>query len=204
VRSLRLSVLLLASCTLASCAQLGRLVARVTPDRSGDGNPGATIAETPAEEQTNEGIAGGKAKGGTASASRGTRKTKTGPADLAGLSPTDATADSASAPVPAPPAVDPEIGRIYAEGLAAQKSGRYDFALESWERVWAEAPDYEDVADLLLKEYLVRGLEQFATGSLDLAIASWEKARRIRPESPRVQAYLAKAREQRERTAPVE
>jgi tetratricopeptide (TPR) repeat protein len=175
----------------------------VTPDRAADGRPGAATAETPAEGTPKVATTGGKSKSGTATGSRAP-KDKADVANLGEPATTDTAADSTSASETVPVPVDPEIRRIYAEGLAAQKSGRYDVALESWERVWAEAPEYRDVADLLLKEYLVRGLEQFATGSLDLAIDSWEKAKRVRPESQRVQAYLARAREQRERTAPVE
>ena len=132
----------------------------------------------------------------------GNAKGSDGKAGGGGLATLPVGADSTTAPGPG--SVDQEIRRIYDEGVTAQKSGQYDVALDNWERVWAEAPDFRDVADLLLKEYLVRGLEQFASGSLDLAIDSWEKAQRIRPENPRVQAYLAKAREQRARTSPVE
>lgn len=205
MRPIRLTILLMASCALASCAQIGRLVDRVTPDRKTDGSE--TVTEAPdaaAKTSPRKGSTSGRKSGGTSASSRGTKGLET-PGDgfaagLDGLPVTDAAADSAAAPPPAP---DPEMLRIYTEGLAAQKSGRYDLALDHWERVWAADPEFEDVADLLLKEYLVRGLESFAAGSLDDAITSWEKARRIRPESPRVQAYLARALEQRARTAPV-
>lgn len=206
MRSIRLTILLVASCALASCAQIGRLVDRVTPDRKTDDGEAVATAEADGSATTPpKASSSGRKGGGRTGSSRGTKGNEGTPGDgaagLDGLPATDAAADSAAAAtLPSP---DPEIVRIYAEGLAAQKSGRYDVALDNWERVWAADPEFEDVADLLLKEHLVRGLESFATGSLDEAITSWERARRIRPESPRVQAYLARALEQRARTAPV-
>ncbi|MBZ0268853.1 hypothetical protein K8I85_11905 [bacterium] len=200
MRSLRLIPLLSACCALASCAQLGQLVDRVTPDRAETADEAVTVAGGSTGDKPSGTPAAGRTGDGKGAGGETAKGTKGG----AGLATLPAETDATAAPVTLPESVDPELRRIYAEGLTAQKSGQYDVALDNWERVWTEAPEYRDVADLLLKEYLVRGLEQFAAGSLDHAIASWEKAQRIRPENPRVQAYLSKAREQRERTSPVE
>lgn len=200
MRSLRLSILVLASCSLASCAELGqRLVDRITIDRPDAGDDTAPADAGHADATPKDTSGTGPSAVGTV-ANPHEPRTGRNPAipDLA------ATADSAAASPDSVDAEDPELRRLYDEGLAAQKAGLYDVALDSWERVWAQAPDFEDVSDLLLKEYLVRGLELFAAGSLDRAISSWEMARRIRPESPRVEAYLARAREQRERATPLE
>jgi len=185
---------------MASCAVLSPLAERVKAHEDGGTGEAPAVAHGKTTHEANGAPASRKSTGGRNSGRNDEQAAK----GAAGLTTLSADPDTASASVPVPETVDPEIRRIYAEGLAAQKSGRYDVALDNWERVWEAAPQYRDVADLLLKEYLVRGLEQFAAGSLDLAIGSWEKAQRIRPENPRVQAYLAKAREQRARTSPVE
>jgi len=139
--------------------------------------------------------------------SRSGAKSKTAPTGKPpaskGRTPLPGASDSATVfNHPDPSEVPPQVPRIYADGVAAHRAGRFDEALHDWEQVWKLAPGFEDVEEKLMKEYLVRGLESFARGSLDEAIGSWEKARGIRPDDPRVLAYLERAKEQRERQAP--
>jgi hypothetical protein len=127
------------------------------------------------------------------------------PAPHASTRPSPAPAKPAPVvePAPAEKPVPDEVRALYSEGVAAHDAGLFDVALEDWERVWQQAPHYEDVEDRLLGEYLVRGLELFAEGKLDGAVRYWEMARNVRPDDPRVQAYLERAHEQQERNKPV-
>ena len=108
-----------------------------------------------------------------------------------------------AAPRPDAPAsgrapTDAEVRRLFAEGVEAHASGDFDEAIRSWEEVRRHDADHENVAELLLNEYTVRGLEHFTEGDLDRAVNFWEKARAIRPGDRRIRAYLERAREQRE------
>ena len=120
------------------------------------------------------------------------------PADSAGLG-SGAPPDSVVA-TPAPA----ELNELYADAQAAHEAGRFDDALEDWERAWKRDPSFADVEDLLVGEYLVRGLEFFAEGELTGAILYWEMAQKIRPADVRVRAYLERAREQQAGDLPLE
>lgn len=92
-----------------------------------------------------------------------------------------------------------EIAELYRRGMEEAERGRRDNALRYWEMVWADAPDYQQVAGNLKTEYLARGMEAFAAGDLDRAIEFWEQTLEIDPDDPRARGYLARAREQRMR-----
>lgn len=92
-----------------------------------------------------------------------------------------------------------EIAGLYRRGMEEAERGRRDNALRFWEMVWADAPDYQQVAGNLKTEYLARGMEAFAAGNLDRAIEYWEQTLEIDPDDPRAQGYLARALEQRTR-----
>lgn len=93
-----------------------------------------------------------------------------------------------------------ELGDLYQHGMAAAQAGRGDEALRYWELIWSKDPDYQQVAEHLKREYLVRGMETFAAGRLEEAAALWEKALAVDPTDERAQGYLARAREQLART----
>jgi tetratricopeptide (TPR) repeat protein len=107
-------------------------------------------------------------------------------------------------PVPKPPQLSrkkrKEIEDLYRRGMEAMQENRGADALRYWELVWLADPDYQNVADYLKREYLLRGLETFSRGGLDDAIRLWEKALEVDPQDERTLGYLARAREQRART----
>ena len=92
-----------------------------------------------------------------------------------------------------------EVVSLYRNGMDAASMGRRDEALRYWELVWSLAPDYQQISQHLKEEYLVRGLESFASGDLEQAIVLWEKARKVDPDDPRAQGYLARAQQHQTR-----
>lgn len=93
-----------------------------------------------------------------------------------------------------------EIEELYRSGMEAMRDERADDALRYWELVWAADPDYQDVAEFLKREYLMRGLESFSGGSLDEAVRLWEKALQVDPSDERTLGYLSRAKEQLSRS----
>jgi tetratricopeptide (TPR) repeat protein len=93
-----------------------------------------------------------------------------------------------------------EIEELYRSGMDAMREERADDALRYWELVWAADPDYQDVAEFLKREYLMRGLESFSSGGLDDAVRLWEKALQVDPSDERTLGYLSRAKEQLSRS----
>lgn len=93
-----------------------------------------------------------------------------------------------------------EAAALYARALEAMRQGRSDEALRYWELVWAMDPTHEKVVEHLKREYLMRGMESFATGDLTVAITVWKKALNVDPSDERVLGYLTRAQEQLART----
>jgi tetratricopeptide (TPR) repeat protein len=101
------------------------------------------------------------------------------------------------------PATNPNLARLYEEGLAAANSGRHDEALHCWEQLWSQKPDYRDVSELLKREYQVRGLEAFTLGDLDEAVRVWQQALAIDSQDRRTRAYIERANELRKRSTQI-
>lgn len=93
-----------------------------------------------------------------------------------------------------------EIADLYRRGIEAIDAERPDDAMRYWELVWVASPTYENVAEFLKREYLLRGLESFSHGHFDEAIRVWEKARDVDPTDQRTLGYLSRAQEQLART----
>jgi tetratricopeptide (TPR) repeat protein len=107
---------------------------------------------------------------------------------------------ASSSPSTAPPqptrAADARIEQFYRQGFAAWRDRRGDDALRFWELVWSARPGYRHVNQLLVREYLTRGIDAFADGHLPEAIVQWEKALRVDPADARARGYLTRAQEQ--------
>ncbi len=86
-----------------------------------------------------------------------------------------------------------ELSRLYREGATALEDNRREDAVRYWEMVYANAPDYSQVASNLKQEYLTQGMEAFAAGKLTTATKIWEQALRIDPDDTRTKGYLARA-----------
>ena len=110
----------------------------------------------------------------------------------------------ASPPVAKAPALSrkrrEEIADLYRRGMGAMEAGEADDALRYWELVWSADPEYQNVAEYLKEEYLLRGLDSFSNGGLDEAVRLWEKALEVDPDDEKALGYLARAREQLART----
>src|SRR5207249_11682904 len=110
----------------------------------------------------------------------------------------------AAAPVPEKPRLSPErqreVEKLYTAGLAAMSERRVDDALRYWELAWSMDPGYKRLAEYLKREYLIRGMEFFASGKLDDAMSYWQKALQMDPTDTRAASYIARARTQQART----
>jgi tetratricopeptide (TPR) repeat protein len=115
--------------------------------------------------------------------------------------PAKATSSAAS---PAETALSParrkEIEDLYRQGMEAARTGRGDDALRYWELVFAAAPGHEMVRDNLKREYVMRGMDAFAAGQLEQAVSYWERALIVDPGDRKTIGYLARARQQMDRT----
>ncbi len=107
-----------------------------------------------------------------------------------------AVTPAADAAPAAPRLGDRELAQLYRQGALAAERGQSDAALRYWELVWSSQPDYREVKDHLMREYLTRGMEAFAAGRLEEAVAQWEKALRVDPSDERAKGYLARAQKQ--------
>ena len=139
-------------------------------------------------------VAGAHAIGKTSS-----RKTAGGPERRV-----EVESHRAAAPVPEKPRLSPErqreVEKLYTAGLAAMSERRVDDALRYWELAWSMDPGYKRLAEYLKREYLIRGMEFFASGKLDDAMSYWQKALQMDPTDTRAASYIARARTQQART----
>jgi tetratricopeptide (TPR) repeat protein len=101
---------------------------------------------------------------------------------------------------PSSAAQDREVEDLYRGGQTAMQERRMDDALRYWELVWSMRPGYKSVDEYLKREYLMRGMESFASGKLEDAVALWQRVLAIDPKDPRAAGYIARARTQLART----
>jgi len=101
---------------------------------------------------------------------------------------------------PLTPEQEQVVENLYRSGVTAMEDRRLDDALRYWELAWSMAPGYKRLAEYMRREYLIRGMDSFASGSLDQALAYWEKALQVDPKDPRAASYITRARTQQART----
>ncbi len=97
-------------------------------------------------------------------------------------------------------AQDREVEDLYRGGQIAMQERRMDDALRYWELVWSMRPGYKSVDEFLKREYLMRGMEFFASGKLEDAVGSWQRVLEVDPKDSRAAGYIARARTQLART----
>ena len=90
-----------------------------------------------------------------------------------------------------------ELEASYRRGLSAFQSGDFDLATRVWQGVWDEAPTFEDVADHLVKAYLLQGIQLYGQGDYATALDRCRRVLTIEPENPKAQRYLARIEEER-------
>lgn len=103
-------------------------------------------------------------------------------------------------PQPPTPEQDREVETLYRGGQTAMQERRLDDALRYWELVWSLRPGYKRVDEYLKREYLMRGMEFFASGKLDEAVNCWQRVLQVDPKDSRAAGYIARARTQQART----
>ena len=101
---------------------------------------------------------------------------------------------------PLTPEQEKMVEDLYRSGLTAMSERRPDDALRYWELAWSMAPTYKKLAEYLKREYLIRGMDSFASGKVDQALVYWEKALQVDPQDPRATSYILRARTQQART----
>jgi tetratricopeptide (TPR) repeat protein len=89
---------------------------------------------------------------------------------------------------------DREVEALYRGGQIAMQERRLDDALRYWELVWSLRPGYKRVDEYLKREYLMRGMEFFASGKLDDAVSCWQRVLQVDPKDPKAAGYIAQAR----------
>jgi len=101
---------------------------------------------------------------------------------------------------PLTPEQEKMVEDLYRSGLTAMSERRPDDALRYWELAWSMAPTYKKLAEYLKREYLIRGMDSFASGKVDQALVYWEKALEVDPQDQRATSYILRARTQQART----
>ena len=116
-----------------------------------------------------------------------------------------APADTSAAPATQAPPLTAEAireaDRLRRVGAEALERRRPLEAIDAWQRAWSLHPGDVRLAADLERECLLRGMEAYAAGKLEQAASLWQIAVRVDPGNARAAGYLAKAREQLDRSA---
>jgi tetratricopeptide (TPR) repeat protein len=101
---------------------------------------------------------------------------------------------------PKSPAVDRSLLEPkYNEGLRSFEKGDFDAAVRRFHEVWAVAPDFHNVQELLTKAYLFMGMKKYSEEKYGEAIVIWERALTVAPDNSKAKRYLQKAKEEASR-----
>jgi tetratricopeptide (TPR) repeat protein len=87
----------------------------------------------------------------------------------------------------------------YQEGLRYFEKGDFDLAVKRLAEVWAVAPDFHNVTELLTKTHLFTGMRDYSEGKYEKAIRAWEMALTVDPGNLKAKRYLRKVREETNR-----
>ncbi|MEW5922535.1 MAG: outer membrane beta-barrel protein [Candidatus Zixiibacteriota bacterium] len=87
-----------------------------------------------------------------------------------------------------------DIERIYQAGLIYYNEGRFDKAIEEWEKVYKESKDYQGIVRQLAEAYKYAGIESYGQNKQGEAIGFWEKALVLDPNNKEIKEYIGRAR----------
>ena len=90
-----------------------------------------------------------------------------------------------------------ELEQRYREGLLAFGAGDFQRAIRSWRTVWIESPDYQNVADYLIKAYLYEGIALYSSGKYEQAIDLCNRVLEIDPTNAKAKRYLQRMQEEK-------
>ncbi|HZL84805.1 MAG TPA: PorV/PorQ family protein [Candidatus Krumholzibacteria bacterium] len=90
-----------------------------------------------------------------------------------------------------------ELERLHQEGLEAFAKRDFDRAIRDWRAVWLEAPDFESVAENLIKAYLWEGVELYGRGEYDAALERCRRVLEIDPHNEKAKRYVERIQEEK-------
>lgn len=83
-----------------------------------------------------------------------------------------------------------EVEGLYRDGQAAFDKGKFEDAIESWERIEILAPDYNQVRQYLVEAYKFLGVEHYGNNELDRALNLWRRAMELEPGNQEIISYI--------------
>jgi tetratricopeptide (TPR) repeat protein len=118
---------------------------------------------------------------------------------LADRTATEASPQAIIAPKPEPvlqPQVSrPALERKYNQGMRSFNKGDFDTAIKTLSEVWAQDPGFHNVSPLLVKAYLLVGMNHYSEQQYSRAIQIWERALTVDPDNSKARRYISKANE---------
>jgi tetratricopeptide (TPR) repeat protein len=84
------------------------------------------------------------------------------------------------------------------------EEGRLKLAKESWFQGLDIVPSHEVIKENLVKLLTNEGLQLFGQGEIESSIKKWEEALKIKPDDPKIQDYLDKARKAEEKVRSID
>jgi tetratricopeptide (TPR) repeat protein len=89
----------------------------------------------------------------------------------------------------------PALERKYNEGMRSFNKGDFNAAIKSLSEVWSQDPDFHNVSPLLVKTYLLVGMNHYSEQQYSKAIQVWERALAVDPSNSKARRYISKANE---------
>lgn len=84
----------------------------------------------------------------------------------------------------------------YEMGVAFFTEGKYEDAIDSWEKVWKVWNSFEKVEEYLVKAYQFRGMDLYADHRYEEALEAWQKILVIDPRNEKAARYIRRTREE--------
>jgi tetratricopeptide (TPR) repeat protein len=78
----------------------------------------------------------------------------------------------------------------YENGVASFTGGKYEDAIDSWEKVWKVWDGFEKVEEYLVKAYQFRGMELYTDHMYEEALETWQKILVIYPRNEKAARYI--------------
>jgi tetratricopeptide (TPR) repeat protein len=104
-----------------------------------------------------------------------------------------ATAETAETPPPSvvlSDAMRKQVEELYHAGQVAFDGGKFEAAIDSWERIEVLAPDYLSVRQYLVQAYKYLGVEHYGNNELEQALALWRRAAKLTPDNQEIASYI--------------
>jgi len=85
---------------------------------------------------------------------------------------------------------------IYENGAEHFKKGKFDKAIEEWEKVWNRSSEFEDVGNYLVRAYLYWGMELYTRNDYKEALEIWGMILKVDPDNEKAIRYIRRTREE--------